>query len=92
MPDVGSGQERGSAVEGEGFERARLVGVGQLGGLAETTAPFGVLAGEQMPFPLPVAHDLAGPGDFEPFGDGFACFLVSGASHKTGWAVKGRGQ
>ena len=59
-----------------------LVGRIHLFGSAKAAAAFGVFGGQQMPFAGAGAHDLAGAGDFEPFGHRFLRSDTFGASHK----------
>jgi hypothetical protein len=59
------------------------IGIGgiHLFGGAEAAAAFGVFGGQQVATASAGAHDFAGAGDLEPFGDRFPSFDTFGASH-----------
>jgi hypothetical protein len=60
------------------------IGIGRIsnGGLAKAATALGVFGLGQMPATRGKADDLAGGGDFEPFGHGFPSFDAFGTTHK----------
>ena len=60
------------------------IGVGRVndGRFAQMAAAFGIFALSQVAEAGAAVENLAGAGDFEPFGNGFSCFDAFGSSHK----------
>jgi hypothetical protein len=60
-------------------------------GFAQAAQALGIFSLGQMAAAGAGAHDLAGAGDFEPFGHGFFGFDAFGTSHKFNSIAKERG-